>query len=292
MISYQSKRRCGGMADATDSKSVGSNIVWVQVPPPAPVKGQVSALKSVLFNNIENLRYGSEFMNFTIEPIAHIYNNYKEKFGIPRQSGIENESISEIVFCDKYRDDNSLRGLEGYSHIWLLWMFSKIDNKKDWSPTVRPPRLGGNKRMGVFSTRSPFHPNKIGLSCVRIVSIDKTNDRGTVIRVSGADLLNETPIIDIKPYLSFTDSHPDAVCGFADEVYGKKLDVTFEVDTSGIDDKNLRAITDMLGEDPRPSYQENPDRIYSMTYSYYEIKFSVKENILIVKEIINKNGCE
>ena len=231
-------------------------------------------------------------MNFNVEPIAYIYNNYTDKFGIPRQSGIENESISEIVFCDKYRDDNALRGLDGYSHIWLLWVFTKADSKKEWSPTVRPPRLGGNKRMGVFSTRSPFHPNRIGLSCVKIVSIEKTKDKGTIIKVSGADLLNETPIIDIKPYLSFTDCQPDAICGFADDVYDKSLDVVFKTDISYLDSNTINAITEMLHQDPRPSYQNDENRVYAMIYSEYEIKFTVADDKVTVTEIKQQNGCE
>ena len=224
-------------------------------------------------------------MNYSIEPIAHIQNSYTDKFGIPRQSGLVSETISTIIFCEKYRDDNSLRGLEGYSHIWLLWIFSQTESKKDWSPTVRPPRLGGNKRMGVFSTRSPYHPNSIGLSCVKIESIEKSKNNGTVIKVSGADLLNGTPIIDIKPYLSFTDSHPDALCGFADDVLDKSLDVEFNFDTSFIDSNDLASINAMLSQDPRPSYQDNPNRVYAMEYGKYKIRFKVDTNILIVTEI-------
>ena len=231
-------------------------------------------------------------MSYTIEPIAHIYNNYNDKFGIPRQSGLENETESEIVFCDKYRDDNALRGLEGYSHIWLLWIFTQVDSKKDWSPTVRPPRLGGNKRMGVFSTRSPFHPNRIGLSCVKIKSIEKTRNNGTIIKVTGADLLCGTPIIDIKPYLSFTDSHPNARCGFADEVYHFELDIDFEADTKDLPKDVFEAITEMLKQDPRPSYQDEPQRVYGMNYSCYEIKFRVNGKKLTVTEIKKQNGSE
>ena len=223
-------------------------------------------------------------MNYTVEPIAYIHNNYKEKFGIPRQSGLENETVSEIVFCEKYRDDNSLRGLEGYSHIWLLWIFSESESSKEWSPTVRPPRLGGNKRMGVFSTRSPFHPNRIGLSCVRISSIEKTKDNGTIIKVTGADLMNGTPIIDIKPYLSFADSHPEAECGFADEKKDIVLDVLFEADISDIPESTKNAVTVMLRQDPRPSYQDDESRIYSMSYGEYDIRFSVDGNVLKVTE--------
>ena len=231
-------------------------------------------------------------MNYSIEPIAHIYNRYTDKFGIPRQSGLENESVSEIVFEEKYRDDNALRGLEGYSHIWLLWIFTEAESKKEWSPTVRPPRLGGNKRMGVFSTRSPFHPNRIGLSCVKIKSITKTRDKGTIIEVTGADLLSSTPIIDIKPYLSFTDSHPEAICGFAEDVFGDKLCVEFEASTDDIDKETLVAIENILSQDPRPSYHNDSDRVYGMSYSGYDIKFKANENVLTVLTISKQNGSE
>lgn len=231
-------------------------------------------------------------MNYTIEPIAHIYNGYSDKFGIPRQSGLENTTVSEIVFEEKYRDENSLRGLEGYSHIWLLWIFTEALQKKDWSPTVRPPRLGGNKRMGVFSTRSPFHPNSIGLSCVKILSIEKTKERGTVIKVSGADLLCGTPIIDIKPYLAFTDSHPEAVGGFSDGVRDFELEVQFDTDISDVPENVLEAIIEILKQDPRPSYQNDSVRVYGMNYSCYEIKFMVSGMTLKVTQIGKKNGSE
>lgn len=230
---------------------------------------------------------------FTVEPIAYIQNDYKEKFGIPRQSGLENETISEIVFCEKYRDDNSLRGLEGFSHIWLLWIFTEAETTKDWTPTVRPPRLGGNKRMGVFSTRSPFHPNKIGLSCVKISSIEKTKDKGTVIKVKGADLMCGTPIIDIKPYLSFSDSYPEAVCGFAAENKDFSLEVKFDCDISQIPERTRNAVVEMLKQDPRPSYQDDESRIYSMLYGKYDVRFNVEENLVKVIEFMPiKNGCE
>ena len=231
-------------------------------------------------------------MKHTIEPVAYIINEYNDKFGIPRQSCLINDSVSEIVFYEKYRDDNALRGLEGYSHIWLLWIFSNAESKKDWSPTVRPPRLGGNKRMGVFSTRSPFHPNRIGLSCVKLLSVEKTTDKGTILRVAGADLQNGTPIIDIKPYLSFTDSHPEAACGFADDVFGIELNVNFEADISAIPDKTICIIKEMLKQDPRPSYQNDPKKIYSMIFSEYEIKFKVKEDTLTIIKIEKLGGSD
>ena len=232
-------------------------------------------------------------MSLKIEPIATIYNDYSDKFGIPRQSGLLNNNISKIIFEPKFRDVNSLRGLEGYSHIWLLWLFDKNNSNKEWSPTVRPPRLGGNKRLGVFSTRSPYHPNGIGLSCVKIESIEKTQDVGSVIKVSGADLMSGTQIIDIKPYLTYTDSHPDALCGFAEKVYDYNLNVKLDFDECDVPSDILAQIIDILKQDPRPSYHDNPERIYGMSYAGYEIKFKVDSTQLHVISI-NKtlNGSE
>lgn len=227
-------------------------------------------------------------MNYSVEPIAYIRNQYNEKFGIPRQSGLENDTVSDIIFYEKYRDENALRGLKGYSHIWILWIFDKAETNKEWSPTVRPPRLGGNKRMGVFSTRSPFHPNRIGLSCVKIKSIEKNKDNGTIIKVIGADLLNGTPIIDIKPYLSFTDSHPEAKCGFADEVFDNNLKVVIEEGITEVNDETIETIINILRQDPRPSYQSDCNRVYTMNYACYEIKFTVNGNTLTVTEISDR----
>ena len=232
-------------------------------------------------------------MEYKIEPIAVIHNEFKSKFGIPRQSGLDEDTISTIVFEKKYRDENALRGLSQYSHIWLLWIFSENEVNKEWSPTVRPPRLGGNKRMGVFSTRSPYHPNNIGLSCVKIESIEKIQGLGSVIKVSGADILDGTPIIDIKPYLTLSDCKPDAVCGFSDEVKDKKLDVIIEEKFSAeIPEETLSAIISMLSQDPRPSYHDDKSRIYAMNYSDYEIKFTVNGDTLTVISIFKTNGCE
>ncbi len=214
--------------------------------------------------------------------IARIHNGYKEKFGIPRQSGITEEMESVIVFEKEYRDENALRGIENYSHLWLIWHFSEVEQKK-WSPTVRPPRLGGNKRVGVFATRSPYRPNPIGLSSVELVSVERTAEDGTVLRVKGADLLDGTPILDIKPYLSFTDSHADAVCGFADGVKGYSLEVVMpEEIKANFTPKELEMLTSILSQDPRPSYQNEPERVYGMKFEDYEIKFSVDGEILRV----------
>ena len=216
--------------------------------------------------------------------IARIENDFKEKFGIPRQSGVADTLISRIVFEPEYRVKEALRGIEGFSHLWLIWEFSEAKSEK-WSPTVRPPRLGGNKRMGVFATRSPYRPNSIGLSSVRLLGIEETKEYGSVLLVSGADLLNGTPIYDIKPYLAFTDSHPDAIGGFADVVREDKL--TVEIDgtlLSKVDKEKQKGLLAILKGDPRPSYQDDPDRIYGMKFADYEIFFKVSEYKL---EVIN-----
>ncbi len=216
--------------------------------------------------------------------IAHIYNGYTEKFGIPRQSGINDTVISTIVFEKDYRTDDALRGIEEYSHLWLLWLFSENKDEK-WHPTVRPPRLGGNKRVGVFATRSPYRPNAIGLSSVRLLKKEKT-EKGTVLTVSGADILSGTPIIDIKPYIAYTDSHPDAVSGFADRVKSYHLEVNFpDALLKKLPNEVHSAVISMLEQDPRPSYQEDESRIYGMCYGDYEINFTVQGNILTVYDV-------
>ena len=216
--------------------------------------------------------------------IARIHTDFKEKFGIPRQSGIADELEAKIIFEPKYRVSEALRGIEGYSHLWLIWQFSEAI-REDWSPTVRPPRLGGNKRMGVFATRSPYRPNPIGLSSVRLLRVEHTKD-GDVLIVSGADLLDGTPIYDIKPYLAFTDSHPDAVGGFADPVKEYSLNVIFCKELlSKIPIPKQNALLKILEHDPRPSYQDDPEREYGMKFSDYEIFFKVSENTLTVTRI-------
>ena len=221
-----------------------------------------------------------------LKVIAHIHNGFKEKFGIPRQSGITKSLISRIVFTPEYRCEESLRGLADFSHVWVIFQFSE-SIREDWSPTVRPPRLGGNKRMGVFATRSPFRPNPIGLSSLKLIGIEKTKNEGTVLLVTGADLLDGTPIYDIKPYLSFTDSHPDAIGGFADGVLDKGLRVDFPDELLSILPENEREdLIRILENDPRPSYQNDENRVYGMRFSDKEIRFSVKDGILTVCEII------
>lgn len=215
--------------------------------------------------------------------IARIETDFPTKFGIPRQSGLT-DSEALIVFEEEYRVDDALRGIEGYSHLWLIWEFSEAKDK-EWSPTVRPPRLGGNKRMGVFATRSPYRPNPIGLSSVKLLGVEKTN-RGTVLRVSGADLMDGTPIYDIKPYLPFTDCHIDAKGGFADERKGYSLDVVCEEKLLGIVPKNKRQVLiDLLSQDPRPQYIKDENRIFGFPYSGFEIKFQVEKGTLTVVSI-------
>lgn len=217
--------------------------------------------------------------------IARIHNSFKTKFGIPRQSGIENTEKSVIVFEKEYRDENALRGIEEYSHLWLIWYFSESESKK-WSPTVRPPRLGGNTRIGVFATRSPNRPNPIGLSCVKLEGIEKTKENGTVLYVSGADLMDGTPIFDIKPYLTLSDVHTDAVCGFAEKIDEYRLCVDIpEIHKNKLSREQFETVTEILAEDPRPSYQNEPERVYGLRFGEYEIKFTVDEKKLTVTSI-------
>ena len=219
-----------------------------------------------------------------MEIIARIKSDFKEKFGIPRQSGLVEGSVAYVVFEPKYRVKEAFRGLEGYSHVWLLWEFSEA-KRETWSPTVRPPRLGGNKRMGVFATRSPYRPNPIGLSSVRLAEIIEDEGLGIVLKVLGADLLDGTPIYDVKPYLPFTDSHPDAVGGFADERLRYRLEIknTEALDSLPIEQRD--ALQSILEGDPRPSYQDDPDREYGMKYADLEVFFKVKDKILTITRI-------
>jgi len=219
--------------------------------------------------------------------IAHIRTDFPTKFGIPRQSGLADFEAT-IVFEPEYRKEEALRGIEGYSHLWLIWKFSEAE-RDTWSPTVRPPRLGGNKRMGVFATRSPFRPNPIGLSSVKLLGIEKT-DEGSVLLVSGADLMDGTPIYDIKPYLAFTDSHPDANGGFADAKKAYALQVYFPEDLlAKIPESKRDALLELLSEDPRPQYIDDPDRIFGFPFSEFEIRFTVNRADLTVKEVVQRN---
>lgn len=220
----------------------------------------------------------------SIKPIGYIKTSFPTKFGLPRQSGLVS-LISCVVLDEKYSAPECVRGLEEYSHIWLIWDFSEVPQDK-WSPTVRPPRLGGNKRMGVFATRSPYRPNPFGLSCVKLCCIEHKNNR-THIYVEGADMMDGTPIYDIKPYLTFTDSRTEAVCGFADGVSGDSLAVEIPEELENrIPHDKLNALCEILSQDPRPHYQDDPDRIYGFPFEGYEIKFTVRDGTLTVTDII------
>ncbi len=218
--------------------------------------------------------------------IARIHTDFPTKFGVPRQSGLVDSLQAQIVFEKPYRNPDAFRGLEGFSHIWLIWQFSEA-LRTGWTATVRPPRLGGNQRMGVFATRSPFRPNPIGLSCVRLEKVELNTSRGPILHVSGADLMNGTPIYDIKPYLPFTDSRPDAVGGFADAAYGHSLEVVFPEELLNLVPQEVRrSLIDVLRQDPRPSYQSDPDRIYGVPFHNLDVRFTVSENVLTVCEIV------
>ena len=219
-----------------------------------------------------------------IEPIAYIKNGYKEKFGVPRQSGLAPSVKSVIEFCEDFRDENCIRDIEQYSHLWLLWGFSKNENQ--WSPTVRPPRLGGNKRVGVFATRSPFRPNPIGLSCVVLEKIEDSKN-GKILVVSGGDLADNTPIYDIKPYLPYVDSVPEALGGFAEEHKNHFLQVEIPIKLKEkLTENQIQNITELLSLDPRPSYQKDEERIYGLAFEDFQIKFKYQEDKIIVCEII------
>ena len=220
-------------------------------------------------------------MDGELKIIGHIKNDFDSKFGIPRQSGLVDELESSVIFTPPYRNPDAVRGLEGFSHIWLLWQFSKAV-RDGWSPTVRPPRLGGNERIGVFATRSPYRPNAIGLSSVRLKSVEYTKNNGPVLRVLGADLMNGTPIYDIKPYLPYTDCHQDATGGFAGEDI-KRLEVNFPKELlSVVQKESQKGLVAALSQDPRPAYQNDPNRIYGFRFAGCEVKFKVVENVLYV----------
>ena len=217
--------------------------------------------------------------------IARIYTEFDEKFGIPRQSGLVAETVGKIVFEPEYRNPEALRGIDGYSHLWLIWQFSEAV-RDSWSPTVRPPRLGGNKRMGVFATRSPYRPNPIGLSSVKLLEIKQTESEGAVLYVGGADLLSGTPIYDIKPYLAFTDSHPEAKGGFADEVKEYEIEVELsDAVKSRLSEDELKKLVALLRQDPRPSYKSEDEKIYGMKLGGKEIKFKYENCKLLVTSI-------
>ena len=224
--------------------------------------------------------------SIAIRPIAKMRSDFPSKFGIPRQSGLVKELQSTIVFEPEFRNPDTLRGLEGYSHLWLIWQFSEAV-RTDWSPTVRPPRLGGNTRMGVFATRSPFRPNNLGLSCVRLVGIEQTPNQGTVVHVAGADLMDGTPIFDIKPYVPYSDCHSDASGGFTDTAGEFLLKVEFPQELLlRLPESKREATIGVLSHDPRPSYQRDPDRIYGLPFAGYDIRFTVQEDVLQVCDVV------
>lgn len=220
-----------------------------------------------------------------ISPIAVIRTEFPEKFGIPRQSGLASALRGRIVFNEGFKDPSALKGLESFSHLWLIWEFS-ANRHSDWHPTVRPPRLGGNATMGVFATRSPFRPNPLGLSCVEIEGIDLSTPEGPVIYVIGADLMDGTPIYDIKPYIRYADSRPDAVCGYADDIPQKTLEVVMPEEMKMELGEKAGAAMEILAYDPRPSYQNDPERVYGLSFAGYDIKFIVVGNTLIVTESV------
>lgn len=222
-----------------------------------------------------------------IKPIAHIYTDFPEKFGIPRQSGLAKSLRGRIVFEPEYRNPDALRGLDGFSHIWLIWEFSANRTTSPWQPVVRPPRLGGNSFMGVFATRSPFRPNPLGLSCVKVDSIELSTPDGPVINVLGADLMDGTPIYDIKPYIRYADSRPEAVCGYVDALEERSLKVVFPSELSDrIADKTIiPSLMETLRLDPRPSYHNDPERVYGLSFSGYNVRFKVVEAVLTVTDI-------
>ena len=225
-------------------------------------------------------------MEIIIRPIATMHSDFSTKFGIPRQSGIVDSLRSTIVFEPEYRNTDALRGIDDFSHLWIIWQFSESVTDR-WSPTVRPPRLGGNTRMGVFATRSPFRPNSLGLSCVKLIGLEETRDLGTIIHVAGADLMDGTPIFDIKPYIPYADAHPDALGGFTDTARDFILKVNFPDDLlSKLPKEKQTSIVDLLSHDPRPSYQDDSERIYGLNFAGYDIRFSVEKENLHVKEVI------
>lgn len=221
----------------------------------------------------------------SMDVIAVMHSDFPTKFGIPRQSGLAEALQSTIVFEPAYRNPEALRGIEGFSHLWILWQFSQAV-RQDWSPTVRPPRLGGNTRMGVFATRSPFRPNAIGLSCVRLLSVEHTQDMGTVLHIGGADLMDGTPILDIKPYIPYCDAHPEAMGGFTQDAGDYLLEVDFPENLKQLlPVEKQEAICQVLSHDPRPSYQKDSDRVYGLSFAGHDIRFTVKDKVLTVVDV-------
>lgn len=222
-----------------------------------------------------------------ITPIAFIHTEFPEKFGIPRQSGLAASLRGKIVFAPEYRNSDALRGLQDFSHLWLIWEFSANTSRGQWQPTVRPPRLGGNERMGVFATRSPFRPNPLGLSCVEVDAIEVDSQDGPVIYVKGADLMDGTPIYDIKPYIKYADSRPHAVCGYVDNLQERKLKVVVpkEISSAVKDRTILESLVQTLSLDPRPSYHDDPEREYGLSFAGTNVRFKVSSGVLTVTHL-------
>lgn len=219
-----------------------------------------------------------------IKPVAYIKNGFTDKFGIPRQSGLVNTVESRIVFCDEFKDENAVRGIEQYSHLWLIWGFS--ENEGEWSPTVRPPKLGGNTRVGVFATRSPFRPNSMGLSCVELKCVEDS-PQGKILVVTGADLKNDTPIYDIKPYLPYVDGIENARGGFSDAHKNDTVEVVFAEAVNEVSLELKTHLVEILSYDPRPSYQNDENRVYGLDFDGYSVKFTCDGNVLTVTEVKN-----
>ena len=221
-----------------------------------------------------------------MEYIAHIHTQFPEKFGIPRQSGLVPDARGEIIFEPSFRNPDAVKGIEEFSHLWLLWDFSRA-KQKEFHATVAPPRLGGKERRGVFATRSPYRPNSIGMSAVKLEKITVDKELGPVIEVSGIDMVSGTPIIDIKPYLSFADSYPDAVCGFADKLYSDELEVIIPDNIkNSLPKETAEQLKGVLSGDPRPRYHDDPSRIYGFDFGEYEVKFQVKKRVLTVISVL------
>ena len=236
------------------------------------------------------MKNSTEGQVFPMKIIAHIRSDFPTKFGIPRQSGLVEQLKATVVFEPEYRNPDAFRGLEDFSHIWLVWEFSQAV-REDWSPTVRPPRLGGNKRLGVFATRSPFRPNPIGLSCVKLDGVEIDPEFGPVLRVSGADLLDGTPIFDVKPYIPYADCQPMATGGFTQQVERRLLKVEFPQHLLELVAPDRReGLMGVLANDPRPSYQKDPERVYGMEFADVEVRFRVEDEVLWVLEVNRHKG--
>lgn len=277
------KRLNGGFFPCNALKILAILPVSLQILPCLPKKF-LAAGHSAIYQTRPNFCAGV-FMEFVMEPIARIHTDFPTKFGVPRQSGLVKDLEAEILFEPPYRDPAALRGLEGFSHLWLVWVFHQAAGRP-WSPTVRPPRLGGNRRMGVFATRSPFRPNSIGLSAVELAGIETAGPSGPVLRVRGADLVDGTPVLDIKPYLPYADCIPEALGGFAGQPAAAALAVEIPpLLLERIPPERRKALRAVLAQDPRPRYQDDPARVYGFTFAGLEVRFTVSGDRLTVREV-------